>query len=40
MDNGKDFREAEQTPIQAKAKRRLWVITELYYPEDIRRDIT
>ncbi len=34
MDKGKKFRESVQTPIQAKAKRKLWVITELYYPED------
>jgi glycosyltransferase involved in cell wall biosynthesis len=34
MDKGKDFRESVQTPNRAKAKLKLWVITELYYPED------
>lgn len=34
MDKGIEFRESVQTPIRAKAKRKLWVITELYYPED------
>ncbi len=34
MDNGKKFRESVQTRVRTKTKRKLWVITELYYPED------
>jgi glycosyltransferase involved in cell wall biosynthesis len=34
MGKGKEFREAEPSSIRVKAKRKLWVITELYYPED------
>ncbi len=34
MEKDKEFRKSVETPIQTKAKRKLWVITELYYPED------
>ncbi len=34
MDKGKDSQTEIRNPKQSKTKKRLWVVTELYYPED------